>query len=349
MAQTRTPAKFHAPRVAGTTAPLRQKPVRLERMVHFVPLHVDKVRAEIADMIPQVDVILGNLEDAVPAEEKEAARYGFIDMARAHDYTDTGLWTRINALNSPWALDDICEISAAAGDKLDVVMLPKVEGPWEIHYLRKSMAQLEIKYGLSHPVMIHVILETAEGVNNVEAIAGPSPRIHGMSIGPANLAATRRMETMRTGGAHPAPGGPSHPNEGEQRRFSRQDLVHHTMGRMVDACAEYDLKPFYAPFGDFSNPQGCEAQLRSAFLQGCAGAWSLHPDQIEIAKRAFSPAAYEVAFAKRILDSMPDGSGAVMVDGEMHDDTTWKQAKDSIDLARLVAAKDPDMAPVYGL
>ena len=170
-------------------------------------------------------------------------------------------------------------------------------------------------------------LKPAEGVNNVEAIAGPSPRIHGMSIGPANLAATRRMETMRTGGAHPAPGRPSHPNEGEQRRFSRQDLVHHTMGRMVDACAEYDLKPFYAPFGDFSDPQGCEAQLRSAFLQGCAGAWSLHPDQIEIAKRAFSPAAYEVAFAKRILDSMPDGSGAVMVDGEMHDDTTGSRPR----------------------
>ena len=113
----------------GATAPLRQKPVRLERMVHFVPLHVDKVRAEIADMIPQVDVILGNLEDAVPAEEKEAARYGFIDMARAHDYTDTGLWTRINALNSPWALDDICEISAAAGDSSTLSCCPRLRVP----------------------------------------------------------------------------------------------------------------------------------------------------------------------------------------------------------------------------
>jgi len=111
----------------------------------------------------------------------------------------------------------------------------------------------------------------------------------------------------------------------------------------------YDLKPFYGPFGDFSDPEGCEAQFRNAFLQGCVGAWSLHPSQIDIAKRVFSPDPGEVAFAKRILDAMPDGSGAVMVDGKMQDDATWKQAKVIVDLARLVVAKDPDMAAVYKL
>jgi malyl-CoA/(S)-citramalyl-CoA lyase len=118
---------------------------------------------------------------------------------------------------------------------------------------------------------------------------------------------------------------------------------------MVDACAACGIKPFYGPFGDFSDPLACEAQFRNAFLMGCAGAWSLHPTQVPIAKRVFSPEPAEVAFAKRIVDAMPDGTGAVMIDGKMQDDATWKQAKVLLDLARLVAAKDPEMGPRYSL
>ena len=155
------------------------------------------------DLIRQVDVVLGNLEDAIPADAKEAARRGFIEMGSAHDYGATGLWTRINALNSPWALDDIVEIVAAIGNKLDVIMLPKVEGPWDIHYLDQLLAQLEARHRVAKPILIHAILETAEGVNNVEAIATASPRMHGISLGPADLAASRAMKTTRVGGGHP--------------------------------------------------------------------------------------------------------------------------------------------------
>ncbi len=118
---------------------------------------------------------------------------------------------------------------------------------------------------------------------------------------------------------------------------------------MVDACAAAGIKPFYGPFGDFSDAAACEAQFRNAFLMGCLGAWSLHPSQIDIAKKVFSPDPAEVAFAKKIVDAMPDGAGAVMIDGKMQDDATWKQAKVLLDLARLVAAKDPAMAARYGL
>jgi malyl-CoA/(S)-citramalyl-CoA lyase len=117
---------------------------------------------------------------------------------------------------------------------------------------------------------------------------------------------------------------------------------------MVDACAAHGLKPFYGPFGDFSDAAACEAQFRNAFLLGCAGAWTLHPSQIAIAKRVFSPDPGEVAFARRILEAMPDGSGAVMIDGKMQDDATWKQARVIVDLARQVAAKDKDFATLYG-
>jgi malyl-CoA/(S)-citramalyl-CoA lyase len=350
MSPTRTPAKHFAPLAIGAPEPFRQVPVRLERMIHFVPPHNAKIRARVGELIPQVDVVLGNLEDAIPADAKVAARQGFIEMARAHDYRQTGLWTRINALNSPWALDDLLEIVPATGAKLDVVMLPKVEGPWDIHFLDQLLAQLEAKHAIAKPILIHAILETAEGVNNVGAIAGASPRMHGMSLGPADLAASRGMKTTRVGGGHPAYGILADPGPaGAPRAFFQQDLWHYTLARMVDACLAYGLKPFYGPFGDFADPAACEAQFRNAFLHGCVGAWSLHPNQIDIAKRVFSLEPEEVAFAKRIVEAMPDGTGAAMIDGKMQDDATWKQAKVILDLAKLVAAKDPERKALYGL
>jgi malyl-CoA/(S)-citramalyl-CoA lyase len=350
MSVTRTPAKHFSPLAIGAPEPYRQLPVRLERMVHFVPPHNEKIRARLGDLIPQVDAVLGNLEDAIPADAKTAARHGFVALAQAHDFGQTGLWTRINALNSPWGLDDILEIVPAAGAKLDVIMLPKVEGPWDIHYLDQLLAQLEAKHTLRKPILIHAILETAEGVKNVEAIAGASPRMHGMSLGPADLAASRGMKTTRVGGGHPAYGILADPGPaGSARTFFQQDLWHYTIARMVDACATYGIKAFYGPFGDFSDPQACEAQFRNAFLHGCVGAWTLHPTQIDIAKRVFSLDPAEVAFAKRIVAAMPDGTGAAMIDGKMQDDATWKQAKVILDLAKLVTTKDPERKALYGL
>ena len=344
----RLPRQFFKPLAIGAPAPLRELPVRLERMIHFLPPHIEKLRAKAAQLAREVDVVLGNLEDAIPADAKEAARDGFIAMARATDFGTTGLWTRINALNSPWMLDDITEIVAAVGDKLDVVMLPKVDGPWDVHYLDQLLAQLEAKHGVKKPILIHAILETAEGVNNVEAIAAASPRMHGISLGPADLAASRAMKTTRVGGGHPDYKVIADPGAGATRPAYQQDLWHYTLAKMIDACAAAGIKPFYGPFGDFADAEGCEAQFRNAFLMGCAGAWSLHPSQVAIAKRVFSPDPAEVAFARKILDAMPDGTGAVMIEGKMQDDATWKQAKVVVDLARLVARKDPDMAALYG-
>ncbi len=347
------PRNFFKPLALGAPAPPRELPVRLERMIHFVPPHLEKLRARVPELIQQVDVVLGNLEDAIPADAKAAARSGFIAMAKASDFGNTGLWTRVNALNSPWVLDDVTEIVAAVGNKLDVVMLPKVEGEWDIHYLDQLLAQLEAKHAVKKPILIHAILETAEGVNNIAAIATASPRMHGISLGPADLAASRAMKTTRVGGGHPeykvladaAPGRGAEP----PRAAYQQDLWHYTMAKMVDACAAAGIKPFYGPFGDIADSAGCEVQFRNSFLMGCVGAWSLHPSQVPIAKRVFSPDPAEVAFAQKIIAAMPDGSGTVMIDGKMQDDAIWKQAKVLVDLARLVAAKDPEMAARYGL
>ena len=343
------PNQFYRPLAIGAPAPLRELPVKVERMIHFVPPHVEKMRAKVPEIVKQVDVVLGNLEDAIPTDAKEAARKGFIEMAKSTDFGLTGLWTRMNALNSPWALDDMIEIVGAVGDKLDVVMLPKVEGPWDVAYLDQLLAQLEARNGVKKPILIHAILETAEGVKNVDAIASCSPRMHGISLGPADLAASRAMKTTRVGGGHPEYKVIADAAEaGAARPTYQQDLWHYTIAKMVDACAAAGIKAFYGPFGDFSDAAACEAQFRNAFLLGCAGAWSLHPSQITIAKKVFSPDPAEVAFARRVLEAMPDGTGAVMIDGRMQDDATWKQAKVIVDLARQVASSDQEFARIYG-
>jgi malyl-CoA/(S)-citramalyl-CoA lyase len=343
---------FFAPLATGAPSPLRELPVNLERMVHFVPPHLEKVRAKIPEIAKEVDVILANLEDAIPADAKEAARAGAIEMGKATDFRKLGVgfWARINCLNAPWHLDDVTQLVEGLGDRLDVIMVPKVEGPWDIHYMDQLLALLEAKHGLKKPILLHAILETAQGVTNVEAIAGASPRMHGICLGPADLAASRKMKTTRVGGGHPGYRVIEDPrSDGAERSAVQQDLWHYTFAKMVDACVAYGIKPMYGPFGAIDDPVGCEQQFRNAYLMGCAGAWSLHPSQIAIAKKVFNPEVEEVKFALRILDLMPDGAGVAMLDGKMQDDATWKQAKVIVDLAKLVATRDPAMKEAYGL
>jgi malyl-CoA/(S)-citramalyl-CoA lyase len=258
----------------------------------------------------------------------------------------------VNALDSPWALDDITTLVTEIGDRLEVVMIPKVEGAWDIHYVDRLLAQLEAKAGIDRPILVHAILETSLGVSNLEEIAAASPRIQGMSFGPADLAASRRMKTTRVGGGHPGYRvieDPDADNPEAKRPSYMQDLWHYSIGRMVDACTSVGALPFYGPYGDIKDVVGCETQFRAAFLMGCVGAWSLHPVQIDIAKKVFSPDPEEVRFAKKVIEAIPDGRGVHMIDGKMQDDATWKQCKVMVNLAEMLAKKDPELAEAYEL
>ena len=307
--------------------------------------------AKLPDIVPTVDILLGNLEDAVPMSDKEAARCGLVEVGRTIDMGSTQLWTRVNSLDSPWGLDDLTTLVTEIGDKLDVIMIPKVEGPEDIHYVDRLLAQLEAKAGLKKPLLVHAILETARGVANIEEICAASPRMQGLSLGPADLAANRRMKTTRVGGGHPdylVRADPDPANPDAARPTYQQDLWHYTIARMVDACVTFGLLPFYGPFGDIKDTVACEDQFRNAYLLGCVGAWSLHPAQIEIAKRVFSPRPADVAQAQRVISAMGDGTGAIMLDGKMEDDALVKQCKVVVELARQLAERDPELAASYG-
>jgi malyl-CoA/(S)-citramalyl-CoA lyase len=349
----RNPRDFFQPLAIGAPEPLREIPVKPSRMIHFFDASNEKMAAKVPDMAKQADILLGNLEDAVPVDKKVPAREGLIKVAKSTDFGETALWTRVNSLESPWVLDDLTQLVTEIGGKLEVIMVPKVEGPWDIHYVDRLLAQLEAKAGLDRPLLVHAILETAQGVTNLEDIATASPRMQGMSFGPADLAASRRMKTTRVGGGHPgyrSMEDPRDPENPETDRVSaQQDPWHYSIARMVDACAGAGILPFYGPFGDIKDTAGCETQFRAAFLLGCVGAWSLHPVQIEIAKKVFSPAPDEVLFAKKVLEAIPDGKGVHMIDGKMQDDATWKQCKVMVDLAEMLAQKDPELASAYEL
>jgi malyl-CoA/(S)-citramalyl-CoA lyase len=347
----RSPKDFFRPLAVGAPVPLREIPVRPSRMIHFFPASNPKMVAKVPEMAGQVDVLLANLEDGVPAADKEAARAGMVEVGKKWSAPDTQLWTRVNSLDSPWGLDDLTTAVMEVGDALDVIMIPKVEGPEDIHYVDRLLAQLEAKAGLTAPLLVHAILETARGVANVEDICGASPRMQGLSLGPADLAANRRMKTTRVGGGHPGylvrrdpdPDDPDAP-----RATYQQDLWHYTIARMVDACVANGVLPYYGPFGDIKDVVACEDQFRNAFLLGCVGAWSLHPAQIDIAKRVFSPDPADVAHARRVIEAMGDGTGAIMLDGKMEDDASVKQCRVIVELAHQLADRDPELAAAYG-
>jgi malyl-CoA/(S)-citramalyl-CoA lyase len=343
----RSAKDFFRPLAVGAPAPVREVPFRPSRMIHFFDPGNERMAAKVPRLAPQVDVLLGNLEDAVPADRKEAARRGLVRIARATDFGTTQLWTRINSLDSPWALDDLFTLVTEVGGRLDVIMVPKVEGPQDIHYVDRLLAQLEARAGLARPILVHAILETAAGVANVEEIAGASPRMQGISLGPADLAASRRMKTTRVGGGHPGYLVRQDPDGDRPRATYQQDLWHYTLARMVDACAAHGILPYYGPFGDIQDLTACEDQFRNAFLLGCVGAWTLHPAQIAVAQRVFSPEPAEVAWARRVIAAMGDGTGAVVIDGKMQDDATYKQCLVVADLADALAARDPELAEAY--
>ena len=346
----RSARDFFQPMALGAPEPVREIPFKPSRMIHFFDPSNAKMATKVPDIAKKCDVMLGNLEDAVSADNKEAARAGLVKIGQSVEFGDCQLWTRVNSLDSPWFLDDVMTLVSEIGDKLDVIMVPKVEGAWDIHYVDRLLAQLEAKAGLKRPILIHAILETALGVANVEEICAASPRMQGLSLGPADLAASRRMKTTRVGGGHPGYLVRTDPNPDDAdapRTTAQQDLWHYTMARMVDACNANGILPYYGPFGDIKDTLACEDQFRNAFLMGCVGTWSLHPVQIDIAKKVFSPPVDEVLWAKRVIDEMGDGTGAVMIDGKMQDDATVKQCRVMVELARMLSQNDAELKAAY--
>lgn len=336
--------------------PVFTRSAKPERAVHFFPPHNEKMRGKAAELIGKVDVLLGNFEDGVEPAQKAAARHGFIEFCRTSNMGDTGLWTRINALDTEWGLDDVQEVVSAVGDKLDVIMLPMVRNAGEVRQLERLLTMLEAEHEIAKPIQIHAILETGDGIVNVNAIAAASPRMHGMSFGPADYAASLGIKTQDVGGSIPAYGvlasPPANDAPAAARGFFQQDVWHYHISAMVAACRAYGLKPMYGPFGNFGDPDACRQQYLNAYLMGCEGAWTLHPAQIDIALDVFAPDADDVAVALDRIKTFGENGGQSYYErntGKFVDEAVIKQADVFVALAQQLADKDPKYASLYGL
>jgi malyl-CoA/(S)-citramalyl-CoA lyase len=289
------------------------------------------------------DVVFLDLEDAVAPDEKEGARANVIAALREGDWSACSVSVRINGLDTHYCYRDIVEVVEQAGDVLDTILIPKVGTPADVLFVATLLEQIEAARGLEQ-INLHILIETALGMANVEAIAQTCPeRLEAMVFGVADYAASTGARTTNIGGANPDYSVLTDPMDGTGARDSHWgDQWHFALSRMVVACRAYGLRPIDGPFGDFSDRDGYVAAARRAAQLGCEGKWAIHPSQIELANEVFTPSDAEIERARRILEAMEaaaaEGKGAVSLDGRLIDAA-------SIKMARNLVAKADQMVP----
>ncbi len=277
------------------------------------------------------DLVFLDLEDAVAPDDKEQARANVIDALNTLDWSACSVSVRINGLDTQWCYRDITEVVERAGATLDTILVPKVGTPPDVEFVGTLLSQIEQAIGLP-PVNLHILIETALGMANVESIARACPdRLEAMVFGPADYAASIQARTTNIGGPNPDYAVLTDPNEAGSRERHWGDQWHFALSRMVVACRAYGLRPIDGPFGDIGDPDGYLASARRAAAIGCEGKWAIHPSQVALANEVFTPNEEEIERAHRILEAMreaaKEGKGAVSLDGRLIDAASIRMAE----------------------
>ena len=278
----------------------------------------------------KADYVFLDLEDAVAPADKEQARLNVIQALNQYDWRGHGktICVRVNGIDTHYFYRDMVDVVEQAGARLDVVLVPKVGVPGDVYLTDALLTQIEMATGIPHRIGIDVLIETALGMANVEAIATSSKRLEAMHFGVADYAASMRARTVSIGGLNP-----DYPG----------DQWHASLTRMIVACRAYGLRPIDGPFGDFKDPDGYRAAARRGAALGIEGKWAIHPSQIELANEVFTPPEAEVTKARRILEALDqaarEGKGAAQLDGKMIDAASARMAQNVVDMDKAVGAK----------
>ena len=286
------------------------------------------------------DIVFLDLEDAVAPDDKIQARKNAIEALQSQDWSKTATSVRINGLDTFWAYRDIIEIVEAVGNKLDMILVPKVGSPSDLEFVAMLLSQIEQAYGYD-PIPLTALIETAPGMANVEAIARTCPdRLEALSFGVADYAASTRARTVVIGGGTPEYAVLTDADPNGHRELHWGDPWHFALSRMIVACRANGLRPVDGPFGDFSDPDGYKMAARRAAALGCEGKWAIHPSQIEMANEIFSPLPEEIDRAQRIMIAMKEaaaeGRGAVSLDGRLIDAASIKMAENVVRRVELL-------------
>ena len=290
-----------------------------------------------------VDVIFLDLEDAVAPDEKEKARKNVIQALNEVDWRGKTMSVRINGLDTHYMYRDVVDVVEQAGEKLDLIMIPKAGTAGDIYALDMLVTQIETAKKHKNRIGFEMIIETALGMQNVHEIAGASKRNESLHFGVADYAASTKAKTTSIGGPNPNYHVLTDKDESGKREVHWGDMWHYAIARMVVAARANGLRPIDGPFGDFSDADGFIAQANRAATLGCEGKWAIHPSQIDLANKVMSPSEAEVIKARRILEAMAEaqkaGKGAVSLDGRLIDAASIKQAEVMVKKAELIAAR----------
>ena len=321
--------------------PIEQAPARLNRSELAVPGSQVNMFQKAADS--DVDIIFLDLEDAVAPDEKETARKNIIKALNEIDWGGKTMSIRINGLDTHYMYKDVVDIVEQAGERLDLIMIPKVGTAADVYAVDMLVTQVEDAMGYKKRIGFEHIIETALGMQNVSEIAAASKRNESLHFGVADYAASTRARTTSIGGVHPDYSVLTDKLEGEERQIHWGDMWHYAIARMVVAARANGLRPIDGPFGDFKDPDGFKAAAKRAAVLGCEGKWAIHPSQITLANEVMSPSESEILKANRILEAMADaeasGKGAVSLDGRLIDYASIKQAEVLVEKAKQIAGQ----------
>ena len=320
--------------------PIEQAPGRLNRSELAIPGSQPQMFEKAAKL--DVDVIFLDLEDAVAPDEKEQARKNIIKALNEIDWGKKSMSVRINGLDTHYMYRDVVDIVEQAGERLDLIMIPKVGTAADVYAVDMMVTQIEAAKGYKKRIGFEHIIETALGMQNVSEIAAASPRNESLHFGVADYAASTRARTTIIGGVNEDYSVLTDPAKDGSRDVHWGDMWHYALARMVVAARANGLRPIDGPFGDFSDPDGYRAAAKRAAVLGCEGKWAIHPSQAALANEVMSPSDSEVDRAERILKAMADaemaGKGAVSLDGRLIDYASIRQAEVIIEKVKQVAA-----------
>ena len=318
---------------------IEQAPARLNRSELAVPGSSPQFFEKAAKSA--ADVIFLDLEDAVAPDDKAQARKNIIEGLNDIDWGTKTMSIRINGLDTHYMYRDVVDVVEQAGRRLDLIMIPKVGTAADVYAVDMLVTQIEQAKGYTKRIGFEHIIETALGMQNVEAIAAASKRNESLHFGVADYAASTRARTTNIGGANPDYAVLTDKDEAGVRQTHWGDMWHYALARMVVAARANGLRPIDGPFGDFSDPDGYRAAARRAAVLGCEGKWAIHPSQVALANEEFSPSEKEVNRAKRIIEAMEqakrEGRGAVALDGRLIDIASIRQAEVLVKKAEQVA------------
>ncbi len=286
------------------------------------------------------DVIFLDLEDAVAPDQKEQARRNVIRAINEIDWGAKTLSVRINGLDTPYMYRDVVDVLEQAGDRLDVIMIPKVGTAADVYAVDMLVTQIEQAKGRRKRIGFEHIIETALGMANIDEIARASKRNESLHFGVADYAASTRARTTVIGGPNPDYVVLTDRLEDGSRQVHWGDMWHYAIARMVVAARAAGLRPIDGPFGDFSDADGFKAQARCSAVLGCEGKWAIHPSQVALANEVFTPPEKEVERARRVLAAMEqarkEGKGAVSLEGRLIDIASIRQAEQLVAQADMI-------------